>query len=59
MGDTLNILKRRNFTGKFCAILTVEAAMKAVERNGYALRYVLLKTLFLSIAVRFKISIEE
>ena len=25
---------------KFCAILTVEAALKAVERNGYALQYV-------------------
>ena len=25
---------------KFSAILTVDAAIKAVERNGYALRYV-------------------
>ncbi|MCE5211881.1 MAG: DUF4116 domain-containing protein [Deltaproteobacteria bacterium] len=25
---------------KFCAILSIEAALKAVERNGYALRYV-------------------
>ena len=43
---------------KFMGILTTDAAIKAVERNAYALRYVLTKELFISIAAKLKISIE-
>ena len=43
---------------KYQAILTIDAALKAVEQNGYALRYVLSKELFVSIATKANISIE-
>ena len=43
---------------KFSAILTVEAAMAAVTRNGDALRYVLCKELFIKMAGILKIEIE-
>ena len=43
----------------FQAILTIEAALKAVERNGYALRYVLTLELFTSIAVKFGFEINS
>ena len=42
---------------EFQAILTLEAAFKAVERNGEALRYVLNKSLFIKIAAKFGIRI--
>ena len=40
----------------FAAILTVEAAIKAVEQNSDALRYVLSLKLFIAIAAKFKIT---
>ena len=42
---------------KFMAILDFKAALKAVESNGDALRYVLDKEMFISIAAKLKISI--
>ena len=42
---------------EFKGILSAEEAMVAVERNGYALQYVLNKSLFISIAEKFGISI--
>lgn len=43
---------------KYQALLTIDAAMKAVERNGEALQYVLCKELFLSIAKKLNIDTE-
>ena len=43
---------------EFKAILSVDAAMVAVERNGHALQYVLKKSLFISIAEKFVIAID-
>ena len=43
---------------KFMAILTVEAALKAVKQHGNALQYVLVKEWFVSIAANLKIKIE-
>lgn len=43
---------------KFMEILSVEAALKAVESDGDALRYVFEKELFISLAAKFCISIE-
>jgi len=42
----------------YSAIVTMKAALKAVERNGDALRYVLTKSWFLSPAAKFGIEIE-
>ena len=50
--------KEKKMKVKFAAILTVEAAIKAVERNGDALPYVLNIEMFKKIAAHFKISIE-
>jgi hypothetical protein len=44
---------------KYQAILSIEAALEAVKQDGYALRYVLTKELFLSIAAQLKIKIED
>lgn len=43
---------------KFQAILTVEAALKAVERVAVALQYVLSLSLFLKIAANLKIPVD-
>ncbi len=43
---------------KFSAILTTEAALASVTHNGYALRYVLVKELFILIAAKLNIDIE-
>ena len=43
---------------RFYAIVGLEASMEAVKRNGYALRYVLVEELFLSIAAKFGIKID-
>ena len=43
---------------KFMGILTVDAALKAVESDGCALQYVLDYELFVKIAAVFKIDIE-
>jgi hypothetical protein len=42
---------------KFNGIITVEAASKAVQQNGYALRYVLSLELFLKIAAEHGIEV--
>lgn len=44
---------------KYQAILTVEAALKAVEQDGDALRYVLRLDLFRSIAARLRIKVSD
>ena len=44
---------------KFQGIMTIEAALKAVERNGYALQYVLNLEMFMRIAARFGIEVEQ
>jgi len=43
---------------KYSAILTIDAAMEAVKQDGYALRYVLNKELFVKISGALHISIE-
>ena len=43
---------------KYQAILTIDAALKALEQNGDALQYVLIKEIFISIAAKLNISIE-
>ena len=43
---------------KFSAILTAEKSLKAVESNGDALQYVLVKEWFISIAKKFLITID-
>jgi hypothetical protein len=43
---------------KFSDILDVNAALAAVQRNGVALRYILVKDLFISIAAKLSIDIE-
>lgn len=43
---------------KFMGILSEEAALKAVESDGYALQYVLDLRLFLKIAAHFGISVD-
>jgi hypothetical protein len=43
---------------KFIGILTEDAALKAVENNGYALQCVLDKAMFVAIAEKLKIDIE-
>ena len=42
---------------KFIAIIGMDACLKAVERNGYALRYVLEFELFVKIAGIFNIEV--
>ena len=44
---------------KFSAIVGSDAALKAVERDGYALKYVLDRKLFTAIAAKFGIEIEK
>ena len=44
---------------KFSAVLTIEAALKAVESNGYALRYVLSLELFIKIATKLQIKTDQ
>ena len=51
--------KREEEKMKFQAIPTVEAAMKAVESDGYALQYVLSLELFKKIALHLAIKIED
>lgn len=43
---------------KFSAITDIQRALKAVEQNGDALRYVLNKELFIKIAAHFSIGVE-
>ena len=43
---------------KFSAILSEEEALAAVESDRYALQYILKKSLFISIAAKFGISID-
>jgi hypothetical protein len=43
---------------KFMGILTIEAALKAVESDGYALRYVPDFEMFKKIALKLNIDIE-
>ena len=43
---------------KFQAILDIELALAAVQRNGYSLQYVLCKELFISIAKKLNIEID-
>lgn len=44
---------------KFQAILSLDAALAAVSRNGDALRYVLCSDLFLKIAAQLSIEVEQ
>ena len=44
---------------RFAAILSVEAALRAVEQNGYALRYVLDPEMFVRIAEKCGIEIAD
>lgn len=44
---------------KFSAIVGSDAALKAVESNGYAFQYVLDRKLFTAIAAKFGIEIEK
>jgi len=44
---------------KFAAILTVDEALKAVESDGDALQYVLNFDLFVKIAAKFSIDIDQ
>jgi hypothetical protein len=51
--------KEANMKVKFSAIVGSDAALKAVERDGYALKYVLDRKLFTAIAAKFGIEIEK
>ena len=44
---------------KFMGLLTADAALKAVESDGYALQYVLNFELFSKIALKFGFEIEK
>jgi len=51
--------KEANMKVKFSAIVGSDAALKAVESDGDALRYVLDRKLFTAIAAKFGIEIEK
>ena len=51
--------KEANMKVKFSAIVGSDAALKAVESDGYALKYVLDRKLFTAIAAKFGIEIEK
>ena len=51
--------KEANMKVKFSAIVGSDAALKAVESNGDALKHVLDRKLFTAIAAKFGIEIEK
>ena len=51
--------KEANMKVKFSAIVGSDAALKAVESNGYAHKHVLDRKLFTAIAAKFGIEIEK